>query len=131
MRFAPSTPMKRVTIFGMFSIVTGMLVVPSLRKRRRWVRRLVIRRQLLDLLQRVGDVLRRQPQEVLLAGDHRGCIRAGGQAFLLDDRELAVGRGLTTTTTELLLDGLEDLISTAQHARDIGAHHERVLPRRV
>src|SRR5439155_15286894 len=120
MGLAPSTPTKRMTSLGMFSSVTAMLMV----SRRGARTRFVVGRHLLDLLERGDRGLGRELEEIFLAGDEAGRVGAGGQTLLLDQRELAVGAVLARLAAEFLLERVQDVVAAAQHARDVGAHHE-------
>jgi hypothetical protein len=57
---------------------------------------------------------------------HRGAD-AGGQAFLLAlEVDAAVRGGLAETDAELLLHVLDEVVGTAQHTGDVGAHRHGI-----
>src|SRR5262245_10179686 len=74
------------------------------------------------------DLLGVEAEDELLVGLHHRRLIAGGEALNLAEREHAVVGGLAELAAEATLEVLEDLGRAEQHAADVRADLEVMLP---
>ena len=91
----------------------------------------MLRGQLATLIQRRVDLIGGQTKEVAVPADHRRTVCTRREALFLDQRELTIGAGLACFDAKPLLKLAQRLVSAGEHARDVGAHHQHLLPDRL
>ena len=65
--------------------------------------------------------------KVIIVDLHHGSIRASTQTLDLQEGEQSILGSLTILDTQLLLDGLHNLLTTAEHARSRSAKLDKEL----